>query len=179
MTQPPKQFDPVAEFLHEQGCPSHVVRAGLKGLVMNWEKVVHELVFDGYRYGLRDFASDLWRRELLEGAVRHVEGKPGRTIPEPFRARIATADQRFADATRPASRSLREVAPSPSPDRPSPSPVPTSPTAPERGAVEAAAWWFLRLPRRHRANFARDLEAAGIQPDDTAPPLPVTPPPTT
>lgn len=167
MTQPPKQFDPVGEFLHEQGCPSHVVRAGLKGLVMAWEKVVHELVFDGYRYGLRDFASDLWRRELLEGALRHLEGKPGRTVPEAFRARIGTADKRFQDATRPSSRSLREVVPSPSPDRPAPS------TAPSANATSAAgggsadapgdAWWFQRLPRRHRANFARDLESAGIQ----------------
>jgi len=139
---PAKVFDPIAEFLKDRGCPSHVVRAGLKGLVMNWEKVVSELVFDGYRYGLRDFVKDLSRRELLGGA----EARLGAALPEAMRGRIAGADQRFRGATLAASRSLLgedEEA--------------------RLGLSTERSWWFRRLPRGHRAPFARDLSAAGIQ----------------
>lgn len=171
MTTPAKSYDPVAEYLKTRDCPSHVVKAGLKGLVMSWEKVVHELVFDGYRYGLRDFANDLDRRDILGGALDFlagvgpvaptaVEGAASgdppaarNLVPEAFTARIAAADQRFTDATCRASRCLLDEE-----------------SRAARGG--SAPWWFHRVPRRHRANFARDLAVAGIQ-------LVVEPPPAT
>lgn len=145
-TPPARQFDPFYEYLLERGCPSHVARAGLKGLVTAWEKVVHELVFDGYRYGLRDFVADLERRDLLGGALAHVEGRLGRAVEASWKARVASADERFRGATQGASRCLL---------------LPEAMT--ERGVTVEGAWWFYRLPRRHRQNFARDLAAAGIQ----------------
>jgi len=136
-----KSFDPVQEYLRERGCPSHVVRAGLKGLVMTWEKVVAELIFDGYRYGLRDFVNDLDRREVLDGALQHLAER----VPDDMKARVARADQRFVDHTWRASRCLLDDA-----------------AVAERGLTRERHWWYFRVPRRHRANFAKDLEAAAI-----------------
>ena len=155
-----KSYDPVAEYLKGRDCPSHVVKAGLKGLVMTWDKVVHELVFDGYRYGLRDFVNDLDRRDILAGAVAFLtggpdgqSGPPRGSVPEALRARMAAADKRFLEATHAASRCLLDEE-----------------SATERGVSAQVQWWYFRIPRRHRANFARDLEVAGIAA------LPDTPP---
>lgn len=136
-----KEFDPVKEYLRDRGCPSHVVKAGLKGLVMTWEKVVAELVFDGYRFGLRDFVGDLDRREVLAGALDHL----GERVPAAFRERVAVADKRFHDVTVPASRCLLPEA-----------------DAEGRGLTRDTHAWYYRYPRRHRANFAKDLAEAGI-----------------
>ena len=131
-----KDYDPVQEYLKRRGCPSHVVKAGLKGLVLNWEKVVSELVFDGYRYGLRDFANDLDRREILAGAIAGLEG----LVPAAMRVRVAAADKRFVDATFGATRCILD-----------------DEQAAERGVTRDKQWWYYRFPRRHRANFAKDL----------------------
>lgn len=148
-----KDYDPVQEYLRERGCPAHVVKMGLKGLVLTWEKVVQELVFDGYRYGLRDFVNDLDRREILAGAVEHMGGEQATAIPAPLRDRIASADQRFRDATVVANRCLLDEE-----------------TVAERGVSREGRWWYFRFPRRHRANFAKDLGEAGIaaQPESEA-----------
>ena len=136
-----KDYDPVQEYLKRRGCPSHVVKAGLKGLVMNWEKVVSELVFDGYRYGLRDFVNDLDRREILAGAIERLEG----LVPPLMKDRVAAADQRFVDATVGASRCLLDEA-----------------TAAERELSRERQWWYYRFPRKHRGNFTKDLQEAEI-----------------
>jgi hypothetical protein len=136
-----KEYDPVQEYLRERGCPAHVVKMGLKGLVMNWEKVAAELVFDGYRYGLRDFVNDLDRREILAGALERLGGM----VPPAFTERVAAADRRFVDATRASGRCLLDEE-----------------TVAERGLQRERQWWYYRFPRRHRANFAKDLADAGI-----------------
>ena len=136
-----KDYVPVQEYLKRRGCPSHIVKAGLKGLVLNWEKVVAELVFDGYRYGLRDFVNDLDRREILAGAVEGLEG----LVPPVMKDRVAAADKRFIDATVAASRCLLDEA-----------------ATTERKVTRERQWWYYRYPRRHRANFAKDLQEADI-----------------
>lgn len=138
-----KNYDPVQEYLRERGCPAHVVRMGLKGLVMNWEKVVAELIFDGYRFGLRDFVNDLDRREILAGALGHLAAE----VPPDLQARVATADRRFVDHTLGASRCLLD-----------------DQAVAARSLTREVDWWYYRTPRRHRPNFAKDLEAAGIAP---------------
>lgn len=139
-----KEYDPVKEYLRDRGCPAHVVKAGLKGLVMTWEKVVAELIFDGYRFGLRDFANDLDRREILAGALDRL----GERVPPAFRERVAVADKRFHDVTVPATRCL----------------LPDEDVA-ARGLSREQHGWYYRYPRRHRANFAKDLAGAGIAAD--------------
>ena len=136
-----KDYDPVQEYLKRRGCPSHVVKAGLKGLVMNWEKVVAELVFDGYRYGLRDFVNDLDRREILAGATEKLEG----LVPPAMKDRVGAADKRFVDATVAATRCLLDEE-----------------MAAERSVSREKQWWYYRYPKRHRANFAKDLVEANI-----------------
>jgi hypothetical protein len=136
-----KTFDPVQEYLRERGQPSHVVKMGLKGLVMNWEKVVAELVFDGYRFGLRDFINDLDRRVVLAGALRHLGG----AVPENMRARVEATDEKFRNATWAASRCLLD-----------------DDAVAARGLSRELDWYFYRVPRRYLGNFARDLQQAGI-----------------
>ena len=137
----PREYDPVQEYLKTRDCPSHVVKAGLKGLVLTWEKVVAELVFDGYRYGLGDLVKDLDRRELLASAL----GQPGAELPPSLATRLEAADKRFVDATRAASRCLVDDG-----------------AASARGLTRERDWWYYRIPRRSRPNFAADLERAGI-----------------
>jgi hypothetical protein len=144
-----KSFDPVQEYLRERGCPSHVVRMGLKGLVATWEKVVAELVFDGYRFGLVDFVNDLDRREILQGALDRLGG----VVPADMKARVAGADKRFLDATWAASRCLLD-----------------DEAAVERSVTRATHFWYYRVPRRHRAQLAKDLQRAGITPESDSNP---------
>ena len=139
-----KTYDALQEWLREQGCPSHVVKAGLKGLLLTWEKIVSELVFDGYRFGLKDFVNDMDRRQTLAGAMeRSVE--LGMEIPPPLAARIAAADQRYRDATLPTSRCLLD-----------------DELVAERRVDADRQWWYYRVPRRRRGFILKDLEAAGI-----------------
>lgn len=156
-TANPKQYDPVGDYLKGRLCPSHIVKAGFKGLVQAWEKVVAELVFDGYRYGLPDYCNDLDRRDLLEGAIHFLNGE----VPEPFRKRIAVADQRFRDATHEADRCLLDGDAQAA--RAAARPLEAAPEdAPGHAVKREREWWYFRVPRRHRQNFAKDLEAAGI-----------------
>src|SRR6185436_6924917 len=153
-----KKYDPVQEYLRGRGCPAHVVKAGLKGLVMSWEKVVAELVFDGYRFGLRDFVNDLDRREIVAGALERLAG----VVPAAYSDRVLAADQRFEGATQPANRCLLDAA-----------------EERARGVSRDRQWWYYRFPRRYRANFAKDLAdahvavqqtaAAGSLPEDASP----------
>ena len=136
-----KTYDPLAEYLRSRDCPAHVVRAGFKGLVLSWEKVVHELVFDGYRFGLRDFVNDMDRREILNGAMQQMAGD----VPPALATRVAAADQRFRDATLLASRCLldEETLAARNPDR-------------ERD------FWYYRLPKRRRGFIVKEMDEAGI-----------------
>ena len=65
-----KEKDPVGEFLRNRGCPEHVVRGGLRGLVESWEEVVRS-VEEGYSLGLDDYLNDMDGRQLIE-EVLHV-----------------------------------------------------------------------------------------------------------
>jgi hypothetical protein len=139
-----KTYDALQEWLREQGCPSHVVKAGLKGLMLAWEKIVAELVFDGYRYGLRDFVNDMDKRQILDGALARAR-ELGIEIPPLVASRVASADERFRDATWPASRCLAD-----------------DETAAAKSLRPEQHVWYYRLPRRRRGFIVKDLEAAGI-----------------
>ena len=139
-----KTYDALQEWLREQGCPSHVVKAGLKGLSMTWDKIVAELVFDGYRYGLKDFVNDMDRRQMLAGALaRGAELEL--EVPPALASRIASTDQRFLDATWRTSRCLLDEE-----------------VVTERRIDPARHWWYYRVPRRRRGFIVKDLDAAGI-----------------
>ena len=60
--------DPVADFLKARGCPAHVIRGGLMGLIESWETIV-ESVEKGYSLGLDDYLNDMDGRQLVEEAL--------------------------------------------------------------------------------------------------------------
>lgn len=62
------EYDPIRDFLHQQGQPYAVIANGLQGLVENWERVVR-LVVAGYPHGLDDYLNDIDCRQLLENAL--------------------------------------------------------------------------------------------------------------
>jgi len=66
--------DPVSEFLKERGCPAHVIRGGLMGLIDSWETTV-ESVERGYSLGLDDYLNDMDGRQLIEVALGSAPDK--------------------------------------------------------------------------------------------------------
>ena len=60
--------DPIREYLKTKGCPEHIVKGGLGGLVETWETVVTE-VSHGYDLTLDDYLNDMDGRQLIEEVV--------------------------------------------------------------------------------------------------------------
>lgn len=66
--------DAIREHLRKKGCPEHVVKSGLQGLIETWETVVIE-VSHGYDLTLEDYLNDMDGRQLLE-EVRLLAATP-------------------------------------------------------------------------------------------------------
>lgn len=60
--------DPIREYLKQKGCPDHIVKGGLEGLIETWEIVVNE-VTHGYDLTLDDYLNDMDGRQLIEEVV--------------------------------------------------------------------------------------------------------------
>ncbi len=84
------EIDPVRAMLHGKGAPDDVVKAGLMGLVVEWERTADQ-VADGYPLGLDDYLNDLDGRQLIEEALR-VAPEPERVVAA---ARVKQADTRI------------------------------------------------------------------------------------
>lgn len=54
----------ITQYLHDNGYPEHICRAGKDGLLAKWRKFVDE-VERGYRLGLEDYRNDLDLRAIL------------------------------------------------------------------------------------------------------------------
>jgi hypothetical protein len=93
--------DPVGEFLRKRGCPEHIVRGGLRGLMENWEEVVRS-VEEGYSQGLDDYLNDMDGRQLLEEALAASPAQEKKSA----LARIRKADTEMRKLVRPAGRCL-------------------------------------------------------------------------
>jgi len=96
-----KDNDPVGEFLRKRGCPEHVIRGGLRGLVEGWEEVVRA-VEEGYGLGLDDYLNDMDGRQLLEDALAAAPAREIKGIME----RLQKADAKMRALVRPAGRCL-------------------------------------------------------------------------
>lgn len=57
--------DHLREYLIQKGCPDHVVKGGLRGLVETWEIIVTE-VSHGYDLTLDDYLNDMDTRQLID-----------------------------------------------------------------------------------------------------------------
>lgn len=116
--------DPVGEFLKKRGCPGHVVRGGLRGLVESWEEAVRA-VEEGYSLGLDDYLNDMDGRQLLEDALAVVPAQEKRNI----LSRVRKADADMHALVKPAGRCLWG-----------------DETARQEGWTERRNWWYYCRP---------------------------------
>jgi hypothetical protein len=116
--------DSVGLFLAGRGCPEHVVRGGLDGLLHHWESVVED-VEEIYPLGLDDYLNDMDARQLLEEAL--AVAAPGERAR--ISARLDAADERMQELLVDAGGCLWGEA-----------------RARENGWTPAGNWWYFRRP---------------------------------
>ena len=132
--------DPVREFLRARGCPDHVVRGGLEGLVADWERVA-QAVEQGYPLDtLDDYLNDMDVRELIAEAMVAVP----KSLVDARAARLGAADARIRAALIPSGRCLWGEA-----------------IATSRGWKPAREWWYFMRPARPGPGLRADLGLDG------------------
>ncbi|MCX5835002.1 MAG: hypothetical protein NTV99_10935 [Deltaproteobacteria bacterium] len=93
--------DPVSDFLKGRGCPVHVLRGGLNGLIESW-KITIESVAKGYSLGLDDYLNDMDGRQLIEEALGIAPDKEKKKYAD----RLRQADACMKKLVVPAGRCL-------------------------------------------------------------------------
>jgi len=131
-----KEKDPVGEFLRKRGCPDHVVRGGLRGLVKGWEEVVRS-VGEGYGLGLDDYLNDMDGRQLLEEALAVAPAPEKKAL----LARIRKADADMRALLKPAGRCLWGEE-----------------TARQEGWTAKKNWWYYSRPIEAGEELLADLD---------------------
>jgi len=131
-----KERDPVREFLRKRGCPEHVVKGGLRGLVENWEEVVRS-VEEGYSLGFDDYLNDMDGRQLLGESLAMAAGE------EKKRGLLRTrrADAKMQALVRPAGRCLWG-----------------DETARQEGWTAMKNWWYFSRPIRAGEDLLAEFE---------------------
>jgi hypothetical protein len=128
--------DPIRELLERHGCPSHVIEAGLEGLIEQWEHTVDD-VEEIYPLGLDDYLNDLDGRQLLEEALEVAPESARRS----YHARVMAADERMKQLVQPAGRCLWGVD-----------------MAEQYDWTPAKNWWYFSQPRELGPELKEDLE---------------------
>jgi len=128
--------DPVREFLKQRGCPEHVVRGGLRGLVESWEEVVRT-VEEGYSLGLDDYLNDMDGRQLLDETLAFVPAE----VKKPFLKRIRQVDANMQTLVRPAGRCLWG-----------------DETARQEGWTAKKNWWYFSRPIKAGEDLLAEIE---------------------
>lgn len=131
-----RENNPVGEFLKKRGCPEHIVRGGLRGLVENWEEVVRS-VEEGYSLGLDDYLNDMDGRQLLEEALAVAPAQEKRSI----LARVRKADADMRALVRPSVRCLWG-----------------DETARQEGWTARKNWWYFSVPVNPGEEILANLE---------------------
>jgi hypothetical protein len=131
-----KEKDPVGEFLRKRGCPEHVVRGGLRGLVESWDEVVRS-VEEGYRLGLDDYLNDMDGRQLIEEVLHTAPADEKKT----FLKRIRQADAKMQWLVKPAGRCLWG-----------------DETAVQKGWTSKKNWWYFFLPIKAGEDLPAEIE---------------------
>ncbi len=128
--------DPVRKFLIAKGCPEHVVRRGLGGLVEDWEKVVQS-VEHGYSLGLEDYLNDLDGSQLLEEMLEIASpGEKKKYLP-----RIHRADRVMKSLSASVERCLWGEE-----------------TARKEGWTPEKNWWYFSRPIKGNPEFLSELD---------------------
>lgn len=128
--------DQAVEFLRRHGCPEHVVRGGLRGLMENWQEVVRS-VEEGYSLGLDDYLNDMDGRQLLDEAL-HVLPAADR---KPWLRQIRQADAKMQTLVQPVGRCLWG-----------------DETAKQEGWTARKNWWYFSRPIRAGENLLAEIE---------------------
>ncbi len=128
--------DPVSDFLKERGCPAHVIRGGLTGLIESWEATL-ESVEKGYGLGLDDYLNDMDGRQLMEEALGIAPEKDKKK----FTDRLRQADARMKKLLVPAGKCLwgDEVAES-------------------EGWSTRKNWWYFMKPLKGGSDLLEEIE---------------------
>lgn len=135
MTQP----DRVRQYLRRRGCPSTVVKGGLKGLLDHWSGVV-EAVEEGYDLTMDDYLNDMDTRDILAGAVEFASPEEETSaLPK-----LKKLDKRFQELTVECG------------------PVWGARVAQEDGHDREHQWWYFRRPKKPGPDFELELEEAGL-----------------
>ncbi len=117
--------DSVREWLEARGCPEHLVKGGLAGLVAGWERTVGSVV-RGYGLGMEDYLNDMDGRQLLHEAMAVASA----SVRGRYLQRVRAADRRIKARLLPPGKCLwgaRE--------------------ARARGWTAEINWWYFQLPR--------------------------------
>jgi hypothetical protein len=96
-----KNPDPVRDWLRARGCPAHIVRAGVPGLLERWQEIVQSLE-ESYPYTLDDYLNDMDTRTLLAGVADHLPKDEARKL----REATHDSDHRFRILTEPLDQCL-------------------------------------------------------------------------
>ena len=128
--------DPIRELLVQRGCPTHVVEAGLDGLVEQWENTVVD-VEETYPLGLDDYLNDVDGRQLLDEALEVAD----EWVRDAVAPRIAAADDRMLRLVVPAGRCLWGVD-----------------MAEQHDWTPQRNWWYFTQPREPGPELKEDLE---------------------
>ncbi len=128
--------DPVADFLKARGCPAHVIRGGLVGLIESWEVTLGS-VERGYTLGLDDYLNDMDGRQLIEEALGVAPEKDRKALAD----RLRRADARMKKFLAPARQCLwgDEVAEA-------------------EGWSARKNWWYFMKPRKAGPDLLAEIE---------------------
>jgi hypothetical protein len=129
------EYDPIRDFLRQQGQPYAIIANGLQGLVENWERVVR-LVVTGYPHSLDDYLNDIDCRQLLENALELAPVD----VRAMLTARITEADRMIRPALTQAARCLWGGI-----------------AADNEGWTAEKNWWYFSVPTSPGPRLAQEL----------------------
>ena len=128
--------DPIRAYLRKKGCPEHIVKCGLEGLVETWDTVVTE-VSHGYDLTLDDYLNDMDGRQLIEEVVPRASTPAHKALIK----RLGRLDG--------VMRTLIE---------PSEKPLWDDNAVKENGWTAEKNWWYFNRPKRPGPDLRDELE---------------------
>jgi hypothetical protein len=135
-------IDRVRSYLKKRGCPAHVVKGGLQGLVEQWEETTIS-VAGGYELGLEDYLNDMDGRQLIADVMKLAPA----AVRKNLGSRVAKADTRIKAVLKPARVCLWGES-----------------EAKKRRWTARSNWWYFRIPENAGLDLADDLTAGTGRP---------------
>lgn len=128
--------DLIREYLKSKGCPEHIVKGGLQGLVEMWETVVTE-VSHGYDLTFDDYLNDMDIRQILE-EVTPLAATPAH---KSLIKKLARIDAIMRTLVEPTQHALWGKT-----------------AAQERGWTSAKNWWYFSKPKKTGPDLRDEIQ---------------------